>query len=183
MRDGDPDRSTLVGLAVLLGAMAVTGTVDLIFDLGQDSAAHRAVGASFALLGLGGVALLAGRLRSEHRELRSAQAALVQRGAERDAWQARASNLLEGLGAAIDHQFEGWHLTGAERETALFLLKGYSHRDIATLTGRSERTVRQHSVAVYRKSGLHGRAELAAFFLEDLLLPARDEAASARPDG
>jgi hypothetical protein len=32
--------------------------------------------------------------------------------------------------------------------------------------------VRQHAVAVYRKSGLAGRAELAAFFLEDLLLPA-----------
>jgi hypothetical protein len=26
-------------------------------------------------------------------------------------------------------------------------------------------------VAVYRKSGLSGRAELSAFFLEDLLLP------------
>jgi hypothetical protein len=31
--------------------------------------------------------------------------------------------------------------------------------------------VRQHAVSVYRKSGLSGRAELAAFFLEDLLLP------------
>jgi hypothetical protein len=34
-------------------------------------------------------------------------------------------------------------------------------------------TVRQHAVAVYRKSGLAGRAELSAFFLEDLLLPHR----------
>jgi len=46
---------------------------------------------------------------------------------------------------------------------------------------RSERTVRQHAVAVYRKSGLAGRAELSAFFLEDLLLPrsAEDEAEDA----
>jgi DNA-binding NarL/FixJ family response regulator len=55
--------------------------------------------------------------------------------------------------------------------SSLFLLKGYGHKEIATLLGRSERTVRQHAVAVYRKSKLSGRAELAAFFLEDLLLP------------
>jgi hypothetical protein len=29
--------------------------------------------------------------------------------------------------------------------------------------------VRQQSLAVYRKAGLAGRAELSAFFLEDLL--------------
>lgn len=57
------------------------------------------------------------------------------------------------------------------------LLKGYSHRQIADMSGKSERTVRQHAVSVYRKSGLSGRAELSAFFLEDLLLPA----ASAQP--
>jgi len=64
-----------------------------------------------------------------------------------------------------------WGLTPAEREVALLLLKGQSHKQIAYTTGRSERTVRQHAVAVYQKSGLSGRAELAAFFLEDLLLP------------
>lgn len=173
MPDRDLDAGFLAGLTALLAAMAVTGTVDLAFDLGQDSLAHKAVGTSFALLGFGGAAFLVIRLRREHRTLRRVQETLAERGAERDAWQARARSLLEGLGAAIDHQFEAWQLTGAERETALFLLKGYSHRDIAALTGRSERTVRQHAVVVYRKSGLAGRAELAAFFLEDLLLPAR----------
>ena len=49
--------------------------------------------------------------------------------------------------------------------------KGRSHKQIAYATGRSERTVRQHAVSVYHKSGLNGRAELAAFFLEDILLP------------
>jgi hypothetical protein len=32
--------------------------------------------------------------------------------------------------------------------------------------------VRQHAVAVYKKAGVQGRAELAAFFLEDLTVPA-----------
>jgi DNA-binding NarL/FixJ family response regulator len=71
----------------------------------------------------------------------------------------------------VDEQFRDWQLTPAERDVALMLLKGYGHKEVAALTGRSERTVRQHAVAVYQKSGLQGRAELAGFFLEDLVLP------------
>ncbi len=48
---------------------------------------------------------------------------------------------------------------------------------------RSERTVRQHAIAVYSKSGLAGRAELAAFFLEDLLLPQQGRRDSDRSTG
>jgi DNA-binding CsgD family transcriptional regulator len=75
------------------------------------------------------------------------------------------------LGVAIDKQFHAWQLTPAEREVALLLLKGYSHKRVAQITGRSERTARQHATTVYDKAGLASRAELAAFFLEDLLLP------------
>ena len=46
-----------------------------------------------------------------------------------------------------------------------------SDADLAETLAVSERTVRQQALAVYAKSGLAGRAELAAFFLEDLLLP------------
>ncbi len=35
----------------------------------------------------------------------------------------------------------------------------------------SEATARQQARAVYRKAGLAGRHDLAAFFLEDLVLP------------
>lgn len=83
---------------------------------------------------------------------------------------------------AIDRQFERWGLFAAEREVALLLLKGLSHKEVASARETSERTVRQQALAVYRKAGLSGRAELAAFFLEDLLLPA-PEAARARPPG
>jgi hypothetical protein len=41
--------------------------------------------------------------------------------------------------------------------------------------------VRQHAVSVYRKSGLAGRAELAAFFFEDMLLPSSER--GRPPDG
>lgn len=96
---------------------------------------------------------------------------LAERAAERDAWRESAEAALAGLGRSIDERFSSWGLTAAEREVALMLLKGQSHKQIAFATGRSERTVRQHAVAVYQKSRLGGRAELAAFFLEDLMLP------------
>ena len=96
------------------------------------------------------------------------QRSLVEREAERDTWRTRAEHALEGFRHAIDEQFTAWGLTPSERDVALQLLKGHGHKQIAAQTGRSERTVRQHAVAVYEKSGLSGRAELAAFFLDAL---------------
>ncbi len=57
-----------------------------------------------------------------------------------------------------------------EQEVALLLLKGFSLQEIAHIYERSERTIRQHAGVVYQKSNLSGRAELSAFFLEDLLV-------------
>jgi DNA-binding CsgD family transcriptional regulator len=86
-------------------------------------------------------------------------------------WRAEARTYLDGLGAAIESQFARWNLTEAEREVALLLLKGLSHKEIATVRAVSERTVREQARALYAKSGLTGRAALSAFFLEDLLAP------------
>jgi len=78
---------------------------------------------------------------------------------------------LAGMGAAIAAQFDAWGLTPAEREVALLVLQGLGHKEIAARTGRSERTVRQHAAASYEKAGLGSRAELAGFFLGDVILP------------
>ncbi|HJS34466.1 MAG TPA: hypothetical protein VJ766_03150, partial [Pseudoxanthomonas sp.] len=43
--------------------------------------------------------------------------------------------------------------------------------EIADLRGTHEKTVRAQSASIYAKAGLAGRSELAAFFLEDLLVP------------
>lgn len=86
-------------------------------------------------------------------------------------WRARVEDLMRGVGAAMDMQFDAWCLTPAEKDVALLLIKGLSHKEIAQLRERAERTVRQQALAVYRKSNLSGRASLAAYFLEDLLLP------------
>ena len=91
--------------------------------------------------------------------------------AEAAHYRSEAREALQGLGEAIDRQFERWQLTSAEREVGLLMLKGLSHREVSEIRQTSDATVRQQAVMVYRKSGLANRAELSAFFLEDLLLP------------
>ncbi|MDX1541900.1 MAG: helix-turn-helix transcriptional regulator [Geminicoccaceae bacterium] len=86
-------------------------------------------------------------------------------------WRNEARAYLDGLGVAIDRQFTVWGLTEAEREVALLLLKGLSHKEIATVRSTSERTVREQARSLYAKAGLGGRAALSAFFLEDLTAP------------
>lgn len=86
-------------------------------------------------------------------------------------WRGEARALLNGLGEAIDAQFGRWHLTDAEREVALLLLKGLSSKEIAAIRATSERTIRAQAQALYGKAGVTGRAALSAFFLEDLLAP------------
>lgn len=53
---------------------------------------------------------------------------------------------------------------------ALLLLKGLSFKEIAAVRENSERTNREQARGVYRKAGVTGRAELSAWFLEDLLV-------------
>jgi len=55
------------------------------------------------------------------------------------------------------------------------LLKGLTNKEIAGVRNTSVPTVRSQTNAIYSKSGLSGRSELAAFFLEDLLLPQKQE--------
>ena len=162
-------RALLVGVLLVI---AISGTVDLVLDAPDD---WRSGHVLYEVLVIGGALVMTAwlwrRWARAERTLADTRRALDERQAERDAWRASAERTLEGLGAAIDAQLVQWELTPAEREVALHLLKGRSHKEIACTTDRSERTVRQHAVAVYQKSGLGGRAELAAFFLEDLMLP------------
>jgi DNA-binding CsgD family transcriptional regulator len=184
----DRERRLRLGLGVLLGAIAAAGAIDLALDApGPTSRLHVAFELAFVALCLVGIVVLWRGWRRERESLSRAREALAGHAADRDAWRARAERLLRGLGEEIDGQLGRWGLTPAERDTALLLLEGYGHKDAARVLAKSERTVRQQAIAVYRKSGLSGRAELAAFFLEDLLLPpassgAETSAASRAPD-
>ena len=69
----------------------------------------------------------------------------------------------------IDSEFTTWQLSHSEKDVALLLIKGLSMKEIAAIRTTHEKTVRQQATTIYKKSGLSGRQELAAFFLEDIL--------------
>jgi DNA-binding CsgD family transcriptional regulator len=171
-----------LGLTALLICIASWGVVDLALDRPQSwLSAHVAIEIGFVSLSLASVLYLWLGWTRAQRRLGQARVRLAVDQAERDQWRARATRLLRGLAEEIDAQFDRWSLTPSERQVALLLLKGLGHKEAAAALGRSERTVRQHAVAVYRKSGLAGRAELSAFFLEDLLLPTGPDPETTTP--
>jgi DNA-binding CsgD family transcriptional regulator len=110
-------------------------------------------------------------MRASRAQARSLQVALDSTRVDLTTWRSKTSEMLQGLGVLIDRQFADWSLSPAEREIALLLLKGLQFKAIAEARDTSERTVRQQALAIYRKAGVAGRAELSAFFFEDMLLP------------
>jgi putative tricarboxylic transport membrane protein len=74
-----------------------------------------------------------------------------------------------GMQAQIQREFNSWGLTDAERSVAQLMLKGLRFKDIARARSTSDRTVRQQAQAIYRKAGLDGRTDLAAYFLDSVL--------------
>jgi len=172
IEDAGGERALRTALALVLVATIVGGAIDLVLDAPTTwRSAHVLYEVALILAAVVTSVLLWRGWWESRRALGESRRMLIERASERDAWRASAEAALAGLGHAIDERFAAWGLTPAEREIALLLLKGQSHKQIAYTTGRSERTVRQHAVAVYQKSHLNGRAELAAFFLEDILLP------------
>ena len=164
----------LVGFLLVV---VVGGITDIVLDRPATwFSLHIAVELGMVLISLSFAVFIFRGWRRSQLALRSASLAattkaLAERQAERDAWRAHAEQALAGFGVAIDQQFSAWQLTRAEREVALLLLKGLGHKQAAAELGRSERTVRQQAVDVYRKAGVQSRSELAAFFLTDIVLP------------
>lgn len=171
----------IAAMGAVFAAVAVMASVDLISDMSQGTGwAHLALEGALALVGLVGLAVvlrrvvaLTRRTRSLGRQTATLEQRLAASAAEATRWRQEAKDVVAGLGAAMDRQFARWGLTPAEAEVALLLLKGLSHKEVASVREVTEATARQQATAVYRKAGLTGRNELAAFFLEDLTLPAR----------
>ena len=69
----------------------------------------------------------------------------------------------------LEDRFAQWRLTPAEHDVALFLIKGLSTSEIAAFRSTSEGTVKAQTNAIYRKSGVSGRAQLLSLFIDDLM--------------
>jgi DNA-binding CsgD family transcriptional regulator len=158
--------------AFTLGAVALLIAVDLVTDWNEGAHPLHMVLELAAFVAVGAVTV--GMLRRRERRIGVLSHDLSRTREEAARWRQEAEQALRGLGEAIDAQFDRWELTPAEREVGLLLLKGLSLREVADVRGTSERTARDQARAVYRKGDLSGRSELAAFFLEDLLLPRAD---------
>jgi len=162
--------------------IALLMAIDTVIDYRQSGSF---VAQTFEILvfvaALAGIGIHAWQLASARTQSARLDRELTETKAEAQRWSREAKDVLSGLGVAIDAQFDKWALTPAERDVALLQLKGLRHKEIAELRHTSERTVRQQALSIYRKSGLGGRTDLAAFFLEDLLLPSVRHPADARP--
>lgn len=175
-----PLNAVVPGILLLV---AVGGAIDLALDRPEHwLSAHVIVEVVLMVTSLTFSIILWRGWRGAQHRLVHTQASLARSIVERDAWRKSAESALTSFSSAVDQRLTDWGLTATEREVALLLLKGLGHKQIAASTGRSERTVRQHAVSVYEKSGLGGRAELAAFFLGGLILPTTDRSATPNRD-
>jgi len=97
--------------------------------------------------------------------------AIVVRQARRKAHAAEeALRLARGAFQDVMHEkFVTWDLTPAERDVALFAIKGFSIAEIAKLRGVSEGTIKAQTAAIYRKAGVSGRSQLLSLFVDDLV--------------
>lgn len=152
----------------LLGILVFLGW-DITDDLAHGSTwqhvAEELVIGAFAALGLGLLWARFFRIRRENVRMRGEVARV---SADLDAYKQETSHLVQGINEKVQSQLTKWGLSPAEKDVCLLLLKGMATKDIASARQASEKTVTQQLSAVYQKSGLHGRAELLAFFLEDI---------------
>lgn len=170
------ERSVIAGVLALIALLAA---IDLLIDLREGVTPwHVVTEATVAVLAcLGAFHLLRGAWRLRRRlEAQDRDFSAFRLQAE--AWRTGSRKYLDGLSRSIDLQLDRWQLSMAEKDVAFLLLKGLSLKEIAAARGTSEKTARVQSSAIYAKSGLAGRSELSAFFLEDLLPPGSASTAS-----
>lgn len=93
----------------------------------------------------------------------------------------RAEARLDRASAAfvdlLNARFDQWGLTLAERDVALFAIKGLSVQDMARLRETSEGTIKAQTAAIYRKANVTGRPQLLSLFIEDMMGADRIETA------
>jgi DNA-binding CsgD family transcriptional regulator len=162
-------------IALVLGLIATLLAIDICSDLNEGASLFHiisellafflAITPSFYILNM--IFQKSGQVQVQ---LKTDLEALRQ---EKEVWRLQAESYLKGLSDVIDKQFQKWGFSAAEKDIALLILKGLSHKEIATLRGTAEKTVRQQAAAIYAKAGLDGKLGLSAFFLEDLMVPVR----------
>jgi DNA-binding CsgD family transcriptional regulator len=145
---------------------------DLVEDFHQGSSFEHILQESVVMiLGLVGILTLTFRYFVTRSRYKRSESDLKKVREDLTNFKNETKGLTQGMSQKIDEQLEMWKLTKAEKDISLLILKGLSNKEVANIRSTSEKTVRQQATSIYQKSGLGGRSELSAFFLEDILFP------------
>lgn len=170
MTELDLSRAERWYLSVILSLVTLLALADIWTDMGEGARwPHLALEFLLAAGGVFGVFLLLKEsIRSRHM-LEFTEERLRKATGDLQEYRRKSASSVEELRKMIEEQFRLWELTVAETQVAWSLLEGKSMKEIAAIRRISEKTARTQSSVIYAKSGLHGRSELAGFFLGDLL--------------
>lgn len=167
------ERLLISSILVLISSITI---FDLLTDLGEGVVWwHVTIEGCVAGIALIGVYYLVSGTFSLKKSLLKEKEFSAQLEEDSRRWKDSSKKLLDGLSLSIDLQLEQWQLTKSEKEVAFLLIKGFSLKEIAKNRSTAEKTTRAQATSVYAKSGLSGRSQLSAFFLEDLLLPQTED--------
>lgn len=151
--------------------MAATTVMDIYND-GQDNLSRIHIIVEFFTLLLSIAAaiffsLIAYKITKDNQSLYES---VKSESEQKEHYKRRVMGYAQGLSSAIEDQFRSWGLTHSEKEIGFLILKGLSTKEISQIQFIQDKTVRHHCSSIYKKSGLSGRSELSAYFLEDLLI-------------
>lgn len=155
----------------LLVTLTLLNIADFITDYqeSEHSKLHLLGEALIILLSFVGISFLVQEIRQRIRESESLNTQLKITRKDLSELNHKLSQASRQYGEVIQEQLSAWDLTQSEKDVALLLLKGLSFEEIANVRDTKEKTVRQQATVIYRKSGLNGRHEFAAWFFEDFL--------------
>lgn len=158
-------------LIALLFVVAVLHTYGFSLDLhkADRNALHLGIDALVVLISFAGVGYLMWENYRKQQEITQLNTQLHHSHSRISDLHKKLQQASQGYVEVIHEQLEAWDLSPTEKEVALLLLKGLSFDEIAGIRNTKEKTVRQQAISVYRKSGLNGRHEFAAWFFEDFL--------------
>lgn len=154
----------------LLTVIAIMNITDFIGDYREQSPVWHLLQEAFLVVAsIGGIGYLLWEVAARRREMEQVKQQLQQANSRLSESNEKLKSVNQQYREVIDQQLTDWSLTPSEREVGLLLLKGLSFEEIAGVRETKEKTVRQQATAIYRKSGLNGRHEFAAWFFEDFL--------------
>jgi DNA-binding CsgD family transcriptional regulator len=88
----------------------------------------------------------------------------------RNSEQSKSLSFLRGeMDSFARSKFDQWNLTLAERDIAMYMLKGLSIAEIAAARSTAEGTIKAQTSNIFRKTGVASRMELMSLFMDEFL--------------